>query len=282
MANLPGYLPLLLGLTLVVATLYSSVGHGGASGYLAAMALIGMAPAQMKPTALVLNLLVAGLGTARYLKEGCFSWKVFWPFALGSVPFAFLGGATTAPDLLYKRLLGLALFVAAAGLVWRGKSDRPKAAVPILLGVLIGVVIGFMSGLIGVGGGIFLSPILILLGWATTRETLGIAALFIFVNSAAGLAGQAGTLHNIPIEAWYLAPTALIGGLIGTQLGAKKLGVVGIRLALTIVLCVAAGKLVLPEKKKVALRGVPVQELVSGTNTSGVRRQVERSAAFPA
>ena len=236
-------LPVLLILTFVVALLYSSVGHGGASGYLAAMSLMAMTPSEMKPTALILNLLVAGLGSYRYIREGCFSWKTFWPFALGSVPFAFLGGGTAAPDPLYRAVLGVTLLVAAAGMVWRGRVDREQRAVPLVAAILIGIAIGFVSGLIGVGGGIFLSPLLILLGWATTRETLGIAALFIFVNSLAGLAGHVSGLHNLPSFSIYLALAAMVGGVLGTQLGAKKFGIAGVRWALTAVLCIAAVKL---------------------------------------
>lgn len=246
MANLDQNVAVLLLLTFCVAVLYSSVGHGGASGYLAAMSLIGMSHSVMKPTALVLNLLVAGLGSYRYLREGCFSWKTFWPFALGSIPFAFIGGGTTPPEDVYKRILGFALIVAAAGMLWRGRQDRPQRPLPLFVAILIGVGIGYVSGLIGVGGGIFLSPILILLGWATTRETLGIAALFIFVNSVAGLAGHASGLRNLPNISIYLGAAALAGGVVGTHLGTKKFGIAGVRWALTLVLGIAAVKLLMP------------------------------------
>jgi uncharacterized protein len=237
------HLPLLILLTLVAAVLYSSVGHGGASGYLAAMALVGAAPAMTKPTALILNILVAGVGTIRYLRAGCFDAGVFWPFAVGAVPFAFLGGATAAPDDVYRRILGIVLLVAALGLVLRKERTDATGALHPAVGIAVGAGIGFLSGVIGVGGGIFLSPLLIYFGVATTRQTLGIAALFILLNSAAGLLGHIGSLQAVPREAALLAPTALVGGLVGTYLGAKRLAPVWLRGVLTVVLTIAALKL---------------------------------------
>ncbi len=230
-------------LAFAVAILYSSVGHGGASGYLAVMALAGMAPAQMKPTALVLNLLVAGLGSFRYIRAQCFRWSTFWPFAAGSVVFAFVGGASGTTDLIYKRLLAVALVAAAiALLVPRKEAETPKS-VPIWLGILIGCAIGFVSGLIGVGGGIFLSPVLILAGWATVRETLGISSLFIFVNSAAGLLGHVSSARDLPKVTVYLAVAAFLGGLIGSELGSKRLPPSWVRWLLAAVLLTATLKL---------------------------------------
>ncbi len=232
-------------LVFVAALLYASVGHGGASGYLAAMALVGAAPAGMKPTALVLNLLVAGTGSIRYLRQGCFRSGVFWPFALGSVPFAFLGGAAAVGGEAYRKLLGLVLVVAALGMLRRKLDDREARELPIWAGVLIGAAIGYVSGLIGVGGGIFLSPLLILVGWASTRETLGIAALFILVNSAAGLAGHLASLRALPPETPVLAVAAFLGGLIGSELGARRLSPPWLRRLMAAVLIVAAAKLLL-------------------------------------
>lgn len=236
---------MLIALTFLVAVLYASVGHGGASGYLAAMALYGMAPETMKPTALVLNLLVAGTGSFRYLRRGCFAWESFWPFALGSIPFAFLGGATMASEGVYRKALGLALLLAAVAMLTPRAGDRETRVLPAWAGIAIGAAIGFVSGLIGVGGGIFLSPILILVGWATTRQTLGIAALFILVNSAAGLLGHLSSLRALPTETLYLAPAAFVGGMIGAELGARRLGSHWVRRVLAIVLGIASGKLLL-------------------------------------
>jgi uncharacterized membrane protein YfcA len=238
-------LPLLLALVFGVAVAYASVGHGGASGYLAVMALLGAAPDSMKPTALVLNLLVSGIGTVRYLRAGCFRLSSFWPFALGALPLAFLGGASVAPPDVYRKVLGVVLVIAALSLILRNREDREPREVLIPLAILAGAAIGFVSGLIGVGGGIFLSPLLILLGWATTKETLGISALFILLNSAAGLLGNMASLGKLPADTPFLAVSALAGGLLGTTLGAKKLAPGSLRLVLAAVLLLASIKLLL-------------------------------------
>lgn len=236
-------LALLIGLTFGVAILYSSVGHGGASGYLAVMGLVGMASSEMKPTALILNLLVAGAGSVRYIRSGCFSWRSFWPFAVGSIPFAFIGGSHQLSEPIYKRLLGIVLIVAAIGMFNRWKNEEQSRRPPVPVGIAVGSGVGYLSGLFGVGGGIFLSPILILTRWATTKETLGIASLFIFVNSASGLAGNIQSVQHVPSVALYLAPTAFLGGLLGSWPGAKKLNTPTLRTLLAIVLVVASIKM---------------------------------------
>ena len=241
----PSELILLASLAFGVAVLYSSVGHGGASGYLAAMALVGMLPAQMKPTALILNLLVAGTGSFRYIRAGHFKWGSFWPFAVASVPFAFLGGSTGTTDELYKRTLGAVLVVAALALALPRREPTYERAAPILAATIIGAGMGYVSGLIGVGGGIFLSPLLILAGWATVKQTLGISAFFILVNSAAGLAGHLSSVENLPPSAPWLAAAAFAGGLIGSELGARRLTPQWVRYLLCAVLLIAAGKLLL-------------------------------------
>ena len=237
-------LPLLCLFVFVVAALYSSVGHGGASGYLAAMAVLGMSPTVMKPTALILNVLVAAVGSARYIKSGCFCLQLFCWFAAGAVPFAFLGGSTTPPDRVYRFALGCVLLVAAAGLVI-SKRDRPHKEVNPFVAVAAGGAIGYVSGLIGVGGGIFLSPLLILTGWATTKETLGISALFIFVNSIAGLLGNIRGLEAVPPQAIWLAPCAFLGGLLGSALGAIKVPPGWLRILLAVAVLIAVAKLLL-------------------------------------
>lgn len=235
---------LLCGLVFCVAVLYSSVGHGGASGYLASMALTGVAPAVMKPTALVLNVLVAGVGSARYIRHECFNLKLFVRFAAGAVPFAFLGGATTPPDRIYRLILGSVLLIAAAGLVTT-RQERPHRDVHVAVAVVAGAAIGYLSGLIGVGGGIFLSPLLILTGWATTKETLGVSALFILVNSVAGLLGNLKGLEAVSAQAVWLAPCAFAGGLLGSALGAIKVPPGWLRVLLAVAVLIAAGKLLL-------------------------------------
>src|SRR5260370_28325635 len=165
-------------LVFAVALLYSTVGHAGASGYLAAMALFGMSPLVMKPTALVLNIIVAVIGTIRFYRAGFFSWRAFWPFVVTSIPAAYLGGRLTLPIAIYKSIVGIVLLYSAARLFWAADTAdiRNTSLVPIWLALIVGALIGLLSGLTGVGGGIFLSPVLLLLHWAKTKETSGVSA----------------------------------------------------------------------------------------------------------
>ena len=231
------------------AVLYSSVGHAGASGYLAVMALFGLAPEVMKPTALVLNVCVASLGVWRYTRAGQTDLRVLWPLVLGSIPAAFLGAKLHVPPEWYRPLLGLVLIVSAFHFVWTSRRAvaEDAAAKPPLLWVLVltGAAIGLLSGMTGTGGGIFLSPILLWAGWAATRPASGIAATFILANSLSGLVGLGSGIAFLP-PLWPLfAAAAVGGGLIGTQLGTRTLPVPGLRLALSAVLVVAAAKLIL-------------------------------------
>jgi uncharacterized membrane protein YfcA len=237
-------------LTLLIFTaalLYASVGHGGASGYLAAMALFNLAPDVMKPTALVLNLFVAGVGTIRYAQAGCFSWSIFWPFAALSIPFAFLGGMWKLPVGTYKIILGLVLLFAAWRLAIRQSAHAPAAQKPIVLPVALalGAAIGLLSGLTGVGGGIFLSPLVLLLGWADIRKTVGVSAAFILVNSAAGLLGHLESVKSLPGQILWWAPAALLAGILGAELGSRRLTPLTMRRMLAAVLVVAALKMLL-------------------------------------
>lgn len=243
---------MLAGLILAAAMLYSSVGHAGASGYLAAMALFGLAPEVMKPTALVLNILVATIGTIRFVRAGCFDWRLFWPFALAAIPMAFVGGATTLPGHVYKRIVGAVLVAAAINLLIKREKSAdantaapgPRSHPPILLSIVVGGVLGLLAGLTGTGGGIFLSPLLVLAGWADPRRTAGVSVVFILVNSIAGLGGQLSTIPQLPSEIWLWAPAAVIGGLVGSSLGAKRFGNPTIRRLLGLVLIVAAIKMI--------------------------------------
>jgi uncharacterized membrane protein YfcA len=237
-------------LIFAAAILYSSVGHAGASGYLAAMALVGVAPEVMKPTALALNILVAPIATTRYYRAGYFSWSALWPFALGSIPLSFVGGAITLPGYLYKPAVGLVLFYAAYRLfrsTMSGTQEAPDKGIniPTLPAVAWGGRIGLLSGLTGTGGGIFLSPLLLFTGWAGTRPTSGTSAAFILVNSIAGLAGSFASIRYLPDALPVWAVAAAVGGLIGSELGSRKLQSNGIRRALAAVLVIAGLKLML-------------------------------------
>lgn len=232
---------------LVIAVLYSSVGHGGASGYLALMAICGVAPVVMKSTALVLNLFVSLIAFIQYYRTGNFKWNLLIPLALASVPMAFLGGTITLNGDLYKKILGMLLVIAAARFIFSpGKNtvELVKANIPILLA--IGAVIGFISGMIGIGGGIILSPIILLMGWADVKQTAGISALFIFVNSVAGLGGK--SVHGIEFNnsMFLMISIALAGGLIGSYVGSRLLVHNTLKRLLAVVLVIASIKLLLP------------------------------------
>ncbi len=228
---------------LVAAVLYSSVGHAGASGYLGVMAFLNVPAATMRPTALVLNLLVASIATVRFARAGFFSWPLFWPFAVGSIPFAYVGGAVTLPGHWYRTLVGVVLWAAAVRL-WLNLKLRQKHVPPRLAALVCGSAIGLLAGLTGTGGGIFLSPLLLFMGWAETRETGGVSAAFILVNSAAGLAGNPASLSHLPEELPLWAGAVIIGGLIGSELGSRRIDTPTFRRLLGAVLLVAGAKLV--------------------------------------
>lgn len=229
----------------VVAVLYSSVGHGGASGYLAVMALLAVAPEVTRPTALVLNLFVASIGTYQFWRTGFFSWKLFWPFATASIPFAFVGGMISLPTDIYKIVLGVVLILAALRLAWKLTEGDEIKEPKIVVCLTIGAVIGLVSGLVGVGGGIFLTPILLLANWSETKTAAGVSAAFILVNSVAGLAGNYAQLFTLPQNVWLWIAAAAAGGLIGSTLGSKKFDSLTLRRILAAVLLFAGVKLIL-------------------------------------
>jgi hypothetical protein len=246
----PADIALLSGMILAAAMLYTSVGHAGASGYVAAMALFGLSPAVMKPTALTLNVLVATLATYRWNNDGrSIQWRTLLPLVALSVPLAFLGGAMQLPGHWYRALVGLVLLVAGAKLVFQPRTglvpDATGGAVPWLPGLVVGGVVGLLSGLTGTGGGIFLSPVLLYFGWTGTKQASGITAPFILVNSLAGLAGNLTALRVLPAELPYFIVAALTGALIGTQLGIKVAAPVTLARVLGVVLLIAAGKFLL-------------------------------------
>ena len=233
---------------LVAAFGYAAVGHGGASAYIAAMALAGVAPAEMRPVALLLNILVSSLGTWRFYRAGFFRWRLFWPFAIVSIPMAYLGGAITLPGSAYKALVGVVLLYAAWQLWRSGKSGEEMRAVrepPLGWAMAIGATMGLLAGLTGVGGGIFLSPLLLMLGWAGTKQTSAVAAPFILVNSLAGLAAvfiAKGAV--VPTYVWILVPAVLIGGWLGAEYGSRRFSNPVVRRVLAVVLALAGAKMI--------------------------------------
>ena len=237
---------LFLLLLFVVAFLYAAVGHGGASGYLALMAIFGMAPEFMKPTALLLNLFVSVSSFFLFYKEGHFKWKIFLPFALASIPFSFLGGMIALDASVYKKILGVLLLIPIARLlVFPNKNYDDLKQSTFFLSLLIGAFIGFLSGLIGIGGGIILSPVLLLLAWTDQKQTAAISALFIFVNSMSGLAGQ--LTKGIEFQSGMVAfvGVAFTGGSLGAWFGARKFNQNILKYLLAIVLLMASIKLLL-------------------------------------
>lgn len=236
--------PLLLILLLLVAFLYASVGHGGASGYLALMSLFAFPVTFMKPTALVLNILVSGISFFFYYREKKFEWKLFYPFAITSIPFSFLGGIITIETHIYKIILATVLLFAVARLLGLfGKQKTELKPINIPLALFIGAVIGFLSGLIGIGGGIILSPVLLLLGWADIKKSAAVSALFIFVNSISGLFGFVFKGGTLPISSVSLIAAVLIGGILGGYFGSKKMNTLVLRNVLALVLLIAIFKL---------------------------------------
>jgi uncharacterized membrane protein YfcA len=229
---------------LVVAFLYSSVGHAGASGYIAVMALASLAPAQIKPTALALNIVVASIGTFQFWRAGHFRWRLFWPFALASIPMAFLGGRLDLPADVFRLLVGVVLLLSAAYFFWNPTVDEAKdpPSVPVALGV--GGGLGLMAGLTGTGGGIFLTPLLLLMKWARTRQAAATSALFILANSIAGLAGNVSSTKNIPAFVAPLVAAVVVGGGAGSWFGSRRFAPATIKRILAVVLVIAGVKLV--------------------------------------
>ena len=240
LAELAPYLVLIA----VVAALYSSVGHGGASGYIAVLGIAGLSKELLSSTALTMNLLVAGIALYAYAKQGHFRWKIVWPFLLTSIPAAFVGGRFKLEEATYFIVLAVVLLFAAARLLMPKKQpseDTKPISLPLALGA--GIAIGLLSGVVGVGGGIFLSPLLILLAWAGAKETAAASALFILVNSSAGILGRVSTDQFEPVHLLPLLGAGLIGGIIGATFGANKLRPVAVQRTLAVVLIIAAVKM---------------------------------------
>ncbi len=232
----------LIVLLAIMAFLYASVGHGGASGYLAVMALFAIAPPVMKQTALLLNLGVSLMSFIAFYRQGYFKWTLFWPFALGSIPAAFLGARIPLTDSTYKQILGACLFLAVIRMVISLKEGT-RRSLPAVLGIFTGAAIGLLSGMIGIGGGIILSPLLLLFRWASLKEAAAVSALFIFVNSVSGLAGLKTWIPLDQSQMLYWLAASLVGGFLGARWGAGIASNTKVKWILALVLVIASLKL---------------------------------------
>lgn len=233
-------------LLIVVAFLYASVGHGGASGYLALMAFFSFAPETMRPTALLLNIFVSLIAFIQYYRSGYFTWSLFWPFAIASIPASFIGGMITVDAGVYKKILAVLLLFSVIKLLGLHNQTRKlEVKQNMWAALIIGSVIGLFSGMIGIGGGIILSPLILLFLWAEMKQTAAVSALFIFVNSLAGLAGLLTKGFEFKEEMGFMILIALTGGIAGSYFGAKKFNNMLLNKILAVVLIIAAVKLVL-------------------------------------
>jgi uncharacterized protein len=240
----PDLLPFLTLAILMVAFLYSCVGHAGASGYIAVMTLFNLAPAEIKPTALILNILVASIATYQFWRAGHFSWSLFWPFALPAIPMAFLGGYLHLPTHVFKMLIGGVLLFSAVRLLVRPAADSVGSAPSQPLAISLGAGLGLLSGLTGTGGGIFLTPLLLFKRWARAKNAAAVSALFILVNSISGLLGNLASTRHFPVFAVALAVAAILGGTFGSYFGSQKLDPIKIKRVLAAVLLIAGCKLI--------------------------------------
>ncbi|MBL8891100.1 MAG: sulfite exporter TauE/SafE family protein [Planctomycetaceae bacterium] len=228
-----------------VAFLYSSVGHAGASGYIAVMSLASMEPVVIKPTALILNILVATIAICQFASKGHFSWKLFWPFALLAVPMSFVGGFLDLPTAAFKVVVGLVLILSALRFIAYSKDDSVANEPSLFVAIPTGAGLGLLSGLTGTGGGIFLTPLLLTMRWATAKTAAGVSALFILANSIAGLMGNFASTHNFPTFAVPFAVVAVCAGLAGSYFGSRVLPHTTIKRLLAAVLLIAGTKLLM-------------------------------------
>jgi uncharacterized protein len=227
----------------IVAMVYSSVGHAGASGYLAIMALFSISNDLTKPTALILNIFVAVIAAFQFYRAGFFDWKIFVSFAVTSIPCAYIGGATTLPTQLHKQILGVVLIAASFRLAWNFANEKQLFEPKLWIALILGAIIGLVSGLTGVGGGIFLTPILLLTNWTETKKAAGISAMFILVNSLSALFGSYEQINLLPSTVWYWILSAIIGGIIGSTIGSRYFDTIILRRVLSAVLLFAGLKL---------------------------------------
>ncbi len=241
--SLPVLIALLAG-TFLVALLYSSVGHAGATGYIATMSLAGLAMEVVRPAALVLNIGVASVAAWHFWRAGHFSWRLFWPFAVLSVPAAFLGGGLKLPASVWQMMIGGVLLFSAVRFLAVPGSDEVRKTPSIWTSLLIGAGLGFLAGLTSTGGGVFLTPVLLWMKWAGAKPAAAVSAAFILVNSPAGLIGQLAGGATIPLLVIPLGVAALLGGWFGSRSGSQWLSAVTIRRLLAVVLLIAGGKMI--------------------------------------
>jgi uncharacterized protein len=239
---------IVMALFFVVAFLYASVGHGGASGYLALMALLGVSPLIMKSSSLMLNIIVSAISFFMFYRGGFFRWKLFWPFAIASIPAAFLGASILIDGMVYKKILGIILLfpiLRLIGVFGKGKNEDTIRELSLPIALTSGAVIGLLSGMIGIGGGIILSPLILIFKWANIKEAAAVSALFIFVNSVAGFAGVLMTGISFPEEVYYWIIAAVTGGFAGAFYGSFKGEYISLKIILAIVLIIASSKLIM-------------------------------------
>jgi len=229
------------------AILYSSVGHGGASSYIAIMSLMGTPITTIKPIGLILNIIVSSISSFRFIRHKFFNFKVFLPVAIGSIPAAFLGGYIELTASIYRPLVGIILLVAGFQFIFNilDQLKPPKAEINWVVALMLGMVIGLLSGLTGTGGGIFLSPLIVFFGWTSIKEASGTASAFIFFNSLSGLIGSMTSLQELPTTIFLFSFAVLSGVIIGTQLGIKHLNVNGLKKTLGCVLIIAGLKFIM-------------------------------------
>ena len=236
--------PLLTLGMLVIALLYSAVGHAGASGYIAVMTLFGIAPAVIKPTALVLNILVASITSYQFWKAGHFSWRLFWPFALFAIPLAFIGGYVNLPVHVFKMVVGVVLLASAARFLLKPSDDAEPHEPSRPVAFSTGAALGLLSGLTGTGGGIFLTPLVLFMRWARTKTASAISALFILSNSISGLLGNLAATQKLPALVLPLMGAVVVGGAVGSYFGSRRLPHTAIKRLLAAVLIIAGLKLI--------------------------------------
>lgn len=242
---------ILLGLIFVAALLYSCVGHAGASGYTAILLMHGFAPESIRPAVFVMNICVASVTTYRFVRAGFFDWNFFWPLAVASTPFAFLGSQFKVSAQVLYVILGFILFASALRLLIEFKEKEGESTKPVMPALLlVGGLLGLLAGLSGTGGGIFLTPVLIISGWRKAKEAAAISAAFILANSVAGLFGHAATLGvHFESVTWMWLVAALLGGVVGSEIGSRRLTPWWLKKVMAVVLIIAAYHLVTTKPK---------------------------------